>query len=164
MSHLDYEVLSHCLTETRERMPLGPLEKSPGTAVALVIGHVIIEATDTVGIEYGYETAPEVRFVRAITAGSADLPAWSMGQYDCFRHLLTEAVSQIPNDTQWQHNKTGGLYRTNGIAIDDATGNPGVLYTPKDHPDIYFFRPVLSWLEVVQDNGEYASRFSFVDA
>lgn len=164
MAHASFEVLENQLEQAREILPLGSSSRTPNGDTVLTLGHLIIEETDTVGIEYGFESDQRLRFVHPLSSwrhagDNLDVRAWGV-----YQHATSMAAEQIPIETIWRHSKTGGLYRVVGSALDDITRAPGIVYTSNDPSEVYFFRPVASWQASVEYNGQLVPRFCLGEA
>lgn len=55
------------------------------------------------------------------------------------------------------------VYEVRGFAILEATDEIAVRYAPLSDANIEFVRPLDSWLEAVERNGESIPRFSLVE-
>jgi hypothetical protein len=64
----------------------------------------------------------------------------------------------------YRHNKTGNLYRVQGVALQTETQEPLVIYRPLYDGTGYelFARPYAMFIEEVEINGEIKPRFEKV--
>jgi hypothetical protein len=78
--------------------------------------------------------------------------------YDQLIDMLTAARSRVEPGTTWRHYK-GGEYVANNVVLIEATDEVSVLYSSVLRPEVFFVRPMQSWLETIERNGETQSRF-----
>lgn len=79
--------------------------------------------------------------------------------YDQLIDMLAAARAKVEPGTEWQHYK-GNKYVANGVVLIEATNEVSVLYTSVLQPEVSFVRPVQSWLEVIEWNGQMQPRFT----
>lgn len=72
---------------------------------------------------------------------------------------LVEAGSQVEVGATYQHYK-GNLYRVTGLAILESNLEAAVVYQAQHGSGVSFVRPLSSWLEPVEVDGQTVSRFS----
>lgn len=75
------------------------------------------------------------------------------------KQILAEANGLVEVGAQYVHYKHPELpYLIKGIAIQEATEEPCVLYEAQ-HSGITFIRPLSSWMETAEWEGEQVARF-----
>jgi hypothetical protein len=79
--------------------------------------------------------------------------------YDQISDMLAAARAKVPPGTKWQHYR-GNEYVVAGAVVLEATNEISILYNSATHPDVSFVRPVSSWLEKIEWNGQTLPRFT----
>jgi hypothetical protein len=79
--------------------------------------------------------------------------------YDQLIDMLAAARIKVEPGTKWRHYK-GGEYVANNVVLIEATDEVSVLYTSIVQPEVSFVRPLQSWLEMIERNGETQPRFA----
>jgi hypothetical protein len=75
--------------------------------------------------------------------------------------MTAEAAKKVKIGGFYAHYKsTGKLYKVLGFVIIEATDEVGVLYQARYGEKITFVRPLSSWLEEVEADGQFVPRFS----
>lgn len=72
---------------------------------------------------------------------------------------LSDAAQRIHVGGVYRHYK-GGEYQVVGLAIDEATSAPVVVYRAESDGHITFVRPLSVWLETVETPGGRMPRFA----
>jgi len=78
--------------------------------------------------------------------------------HDISHGELLAALGQCPKLGRYRHYK-GGRYEVVGAVIEEATLEPAVLYRQLE-TGLVFSRPLKSWNEIVEYNGQLVSRFA----
>jgi len=78
--------------------------------------------------------------------------------YEQLADMLNAARGRVVPGSKWQHYK-GGEYTIDHMVLLEDTSEVAVIYAPVSHPDISFVRPLTSWLETVEWNGETMPRY-----
>jgi hypothetical protein len=77
--------------------------------------------------------------------------------------MTTEAAKKVKTGGLYAHYKNADkLYKVLGFVIIEATDEVGVLYQAQHGEKITFVRPISSWLEEAEADGQFVPRFSQV--
>lgn len=76
---------------------------------------------------------------------------------------LADAKAKVRIGARYEHYKKLA-YVVRDIALLEATNEPCVIYQAEYGEHITFIRPITSWLETVEVNGNTAPRFRRIDA
>ncbi|MGH7240925.1 MAG: DUF1653 domain-containing protein [Candidatus Saccharimonadales bacterium] len=80
-----------------------------------------------------------------------------------FEQQIRDAETVVTVGGTYQHYKGADkLYTVLGIAVNEADNVPTVIYQAEYSKRLTFLRPVTSWLESVEWNGETIPRFKLV--
>lgn len=79
------------------------------------------------------------------------------------RQLLDDAAQQVQIGGRYAHYKDPNkIYRVTGLVIIEASNQVGVVYAA-EYAELSFMRPLSSWLEKIDLQGESVSRFVSVE-
>jgi hypothetical protein len=78
--------------------------------------------------------------------------------YDQLIDMVAVATGKVAPGSKWQHFK-GGECIVKGIVLIEETNEPSVLYSSVSHPEVSFVRPLSTWLESIERNGQSQPRF-----
>lgn len=152
MGHPNYSALESRLSLARESTPLGP---AACDSTLCILGHVIMEATEAIRVEYARSTEPDLRFVGECSREDCTI----IENRPAAKSALATASVAVPRDSSWVHSKTQRIYIVNDHALDTMSSDPGIIYSSQEHPGIYFFRSLIEWQSIVDDAGEAVPRF-----
>jgi hypothetical protein len=71
---------------------------------------------------------------------------------------VQDAKDFIRPGSRWKHYK-GGEYVVTDVIVIEATLEIGVLYRPLERPTVTYMRPLITWQDVVNYEGNMAYRF-----
>ena len=75
---------------------------------------------------------------------------------------LREAAKLVTVGGRYQHYRQG-TYAVRGLALDEKTLEPQVIYQAEYGSRVIFTRPLASWLETVKQHGVQVPRFLKID-
>lgn len=79
--------------------------------------------------------------------------------YDQLIDMLASGREKVQPGSKWQHYK-GNEYIVEKIVLIEATNEVSVLYSSVAHPQVPYVRPITSWLQTVEWNGQELARFT----
>jgi hypothetical protein len=75
--------------------------------------------------------------------------------------MISEATKKVKTGELYAHYKNAdNHYKVLGFVIIEATDEVGVMYQAQFGEKVTFVRPLSSWLDKVEVNGQFVPRFS----
>jgi hypothetical protein len=79
--------------------------------------------------------------------------------YEVLEKQTADAKKVVKPGTKWRHYK-GGEYVIVTLAVQEEDQQLAVIYSPLEHPEIAFVRPLSVWDEQVEWDGKTFQRFA----
>lgn len=79
--------------------------------------------------------------------------------YEELERQIAEAKQKVRPGSKWRHYK-GGEYTIVTLAVQEVDQQLAVVYSPLDHSEIAFTRPLAVWDEPVEWEGRTVTRFA----